>query len=324
MNEPSFAATAPDRSETRRSLPKPSVTHGIIIALWMPTLEGGEPDRPALARHISWLRSKGIHGILALGTTGEFPRFNVGQRERMLAEVLALSESLPVIANISSISLEEVISLGRSARRMGASGVALLPPWFFPIPQDDMLEFFLRAADAVELPLYLYNFPEMTGNRIGPEVISEFARRAPLAGFKQSGGELSYHAELIALSRQFGFGVFTGADPLLAQLLSDGVVGCVSGYGNFAPEYLVDVFSAHVAARPQEAAAAAARLRRVGEIAGTLPVPLNVRSGIEARGIHPGAWKTVCAASTMQSYRTGIAAFREAFHTWNLPAFERG
>ncbi len=303
---------------------KPALDRGIVIALWMPTRNGGELDRAVLAQHLSWLKSTGVDGILALGTTGEFPRMNLAQRERMLAQTIELAAPLPVLANISAISLDEVGALGRAARQLGAAGAALLPPWFFPLPQDDMLEFFLRAAEAVDLPFYLYNFPEMTGNRIGSKVIRDFAQRAPLAGFKQSGGELDYHAELIALGRQFGFGIFTGADPQLAQLLEDGVAGCVSGYGNFVPEYLVRVYAAHVAGRPEEAVEAAARLRRVGEIAGTLPVPLNVRSGVEARGIDPGDWKTVHAVSTMRTYQAGVAAFRESFRAWGLQPFVAG
>jgi dihydrodipicolinate synthase/N-acetylneuraminate lyase len=324
MTEPSSQNSDLAKIGSRRLPIKPTLNRGIIIALWMPTRNGGELDRPALAQHLTWLKSKGVDGILALGTTGEFPRMNLAQRERMLAQTIELASPLPVIANISAISLEEVVALGRAARKMGVAGTALLPPWFFPLSQDDMLEFFLRAAEGLDLPFYLYNFPEMTGNRIGAKVISEFAQRTPLAGFKQSGGELSYHADLIALGRQFGFGIFTGADPQLAQLLEDGVAGCVSGYGNFAPEYLVSVFAAHVAKRPQDAAEAAARLRRVGELAGALPVPLNVRSGVEARGINPGDWKTVHAASTLRSYQDGVAAFRQAFAAWGLQPFVAG
>jgi dihydrodipicolinate synthase/N-acetylneuraminate lyase len=324
MKEPPSPNSAlADLNRLQRSI-QPALNRGIVIALWVPTQTGGELDRPVLKQHLSWLKSKGVDGILALGTTGEFPRMNLAQRERVLAQTIELATPLPVIANISAISLEEVVSLGRAARQMGAAGAAILPPWFFPLPQDDMLEFFLRAAEPVELPFYLYNFPEMTGNRIGTKVICDFAQRAPLAGFKQSGGELGYHRELIALGRQFGFGVFTGADPQLAQLLADGVAGCVSGYGNFVPEYLVSVFAAHRAGRPQDAAEAAARLRRVGEIASGMPVPLNVRSGVEARGINPGNWKTVHAASTMRSYQAGVGAFRESFDAWGLPPFQAG
>lgn len=295
---------------------------GIIIALWIPTDATGRIVRTALMAHLNWLKRKGVHGILALGTTGEFPRMNLAERERVLAEVIELAHPLPVIANISSIRQDEVEALGKCAVRLGAVGAAILPPWFFPLRQDDQLEFFLRAAESVSLPFYLYNFPEMTGNRIGPEVIAGFAQRAPLAGFKQSGGEFGYHTELIALGKQWGFSVFTGADPSLASLLDRGVAGCVSGYGNFAPEALIGVYDAHLSSRQEGAKIDALQLQKIGAIADTLPVPLNVRSGVEARGIDPGDWKTVVAPSTRQAYVVGVHAFQAAFREWGLPPFE--
>lgn len=295
---------------------------GILIALWIPTDTQGRVRREALAAHINWLKSKGAHGLLVLGTTGEFSRMNVKERETVLELVMEMAAPLPVIANISSIRLDEVIHVGQAAKRLGAAGVSVLPPWFFPLRQDDILQFFLQAADRVDLPFYLYNYPEVTGNRIGPEAIAGFARRARMAGFKQSGGEISYHLELVQLGKQFGFSVFTGADPDLARLMTQGVRGCVSGYGNFAPEYLIDVFNSHKAGRPDAAAVSSQRLGKVGEIAATMPVPFNVRSGVEARGFDPGEWKSVVSPSTLEIYNKGLQTFGNVFAEWKLDLFK--
>lgn len=293
-----------------------------MIALWIPTDAEGKLKRAALMEHLAWLKTCGVHGILALGTTGEFPRMNLQERERVLADVIELAAPLPVVTNISSIRLDEVHALGKAAIRLGSVGAAIMCPWFFPMRPDDQLEFFLRAADGVSSPFYLYNFPEMVGNRISPDVIVRFSEKAPMVGFKQSGGELSYHAELIKLGRAHNFSVFTGADPLLSKLLADGVDGCVSGYGNFVPESLVNVYNSHFSGDTAQAQMHSARLQRVGVIADTLPVPMNVRSGIEARGIDPGALKTAVGASTLSDYSKGVSAFSDAFREWNLPPFK--
>ncbi len=294
---------------------------GILAALWIPTDEHGELKTGALAAHLEWLRARGLHGVLALGSTGEFARMNLGEREQVLAEVIELAAPLPVVANISSIRLDEVVSLGRSAQKLGAVGVALMPPPFFPVTQEDMLEFFLRAAEAVDLPFYLYNYPEVTGNRIGLETISAFADRANMVGIKQSGGELSYHDDLIALGRQKDFGVFTAADPRLAEFLGKGAVGCLGGLANIVPEYMVEVFAACRQGHPEKAALASERLKRFGEILGPLPLPLNVRSGLEARGFDPGAFKTVVSAQTLEVYEQVVQNSRAAFVEWGLPLF---
>lgn len=294
---------------------------GIHTALWIPTDESGNLKRQALATHLAWLKEKGIHGVLALGSTGEFARMNLRQREEVLAAVIEYSAPLPVIANLSSISLNEVISLGKAAQRLGAVGVALMPPPFFPLPQEDILEFFLRAADGIDLPFYLYNYPEVTGNRIGLEVIAAFADQAPMVGIKQSGGELSYHDDLIRLGREKDFAVFTAADPLLSVYLEKGASGCLGGVANFLPEYMVEVYDACRAGRAATAAEASARLFKAGEVLSPLCLPHNVRAAVEARGFDPGAFKTVVSATTLETYQQAVDQFRSLYAEWGLPRF---
>lgn len=294
---------------------------GLLAALWIPTDEQSLLLRPALGRHLDWLKARGLHGILALGSTGEFARMNLDQRETVLAAVVELAAPLPVIANISSLRLEDVVDLGQAAKSLGAVGVALMPPGFFPLAQEDILEFFLRAADRIDLPFYLYNYPEVTGNRIGLDVISEFADRAPMVGIKQSGAELAYHDDLIALGREKNFSVFTAADPLLARYLDKGAAGCLGGLANFLPEAMLEVFTACRAGHSETAAEASARLARVGDILSPLLLPMNARAGMEARGFETGALKTVVSAQTTARYQTIVQNLRHAFAEWQLPPF---
>jgi 4-hydroxy-tetrahydrodipicolinate synthase len=220
---------------------------------------------------------------------------------------------------VSSIRLDEVVALGQTARQTGAAGAALMPPSFFPLSQADILEFFLRAADAIELPFYLYNFPEVTGNRIGLKVIASFAERAPMAGIKQSGSELSYHDDLIRLGREKDFAVFTAADAQLAEFLDKGAAGCVGGVANFLPEYMVEVFEACRQKQSAMVAEKSARLTRAGDIFSPLLLPMNVRSGMEARGFDPGALKTVVSSETLAIYGKVVEDFRQTFAGWKLP-----
>jgi len=301
----------PERPKAPRS--------GIHAALWIPTSQDGVLKRESLARHLDWLKGQGIHGILALGSTGEFARMDLLQRETILAAVIELASPLPVMANISSIRLDEVIHLGKAAARLGACGVAIMPPSFFPLSQSDILEFFLRAANHVPLPFYLYNYPEVTGNRIGVDVISQFADRAPMAGIKQSGLELDYHRDLISLGKRKGYSVFTAADPELVTYLEMGAVGCIGGLVNFAPELMIDVYDAHLRKTPFDAAQSSSRLREIGHLCSQLMLPLNVRSGMEARGFDPGDLKSVFSSQTLEVYQRVVRQFSEAFRAWGLP-----
>ena len=320
LASPEKAISSPQAApvEKRSGAPR----SGIHAALWIPTDESGNLKRHALATHLAWLREKGLHGVLALGSTGEFARMNLRQREEVLATVIEFSGPLPVIANLSSISLSEVIALGQAAQRLGAVGVALMPPPVFPLPQEDILEFFLRAAEAIDLPFYLYNYPEVTGNRIGLEVISAFADQASMVGIKQSGGELSYHADLIQLGREKDFAVFTAADPQLATYLDKGAAGCLGGVANFLPEYMVEVFEACQAGRSSSVAETSARLVQAGDALAPLCLPHNVRAAVEARGFDPGAFKTVVSARTLTTYEKTVSQFRALYADWGLLRFD--
>jgi len=292
--------------------------NGVLVALWIPFDERGRLMKRALGAHIRWLRDCGVHGFLALGSTGEFPRMSLKQREEVLAAVIELAAPLPVIANISSIRADEVVQLGKTARKLGAAGAALMPPNFFPVSQTDMLAFFLHAADRVDLPFYLYNFPELTSNRIGLETIAAFADRADMAGFKQSGGEFSYHSALIELGRKKKFSVFSGADTRLPEVFGLGAAGCIGGLVNFVPEDMLEIFRICHQGAAGDAMVPGARLIEVGRIVDQLNFPLNVGCGMIARGFDPGAPKTVVSKESLRLARQVATDFRRYFKSLRL------
>jgi 4-hydroxy-tetrahydrodipicolinate synthase len=292
---------------------------GVLAALWIPTDADGRLMEAALAAHLEWLRRAGVQGVLALGSTGEFPRFSLKERMRILEAVAAAAAPLPVIANISDLRPEVAAELGRFARKLGLPAVAMLPPYFFPLAPEDQLAFFLHGAEAAGLPAFLYNFPERTGNRIDLATVAAFADRAPLAGIKQSGGEFSYHAPLVALGREKNFVVFSGADTEIAAAVALGAAGCIGGLVNLAPEYMLAVYAAARAGQLEQAAAEAARLRALGRVIDRLAFPLNVAAGLEARGFDPGAPKFLVSAATRCSYQEVVREIRRLGTEWGLP-----
>jgi len=176
---------------------------GVFSAQWIPTDADGRVDRVSLASHIAFEKSHGIRGVLALGSTGEFPHFTVDERKGVLATVAELAAPLGADRQRRRHPPPRAaIELGRTARSLGYSAIALMPPVFFPISQADMLAYFLHVAEAVELPVMLYNFPELTGKRVDLPTVAAFAERTPMCAIKQSGGEFAYHRELIALGRR--------------------------------------------------------------------------------------------------------------------------
>lgn len=285
---------------------------GIYSAQWIPTDPNGRVNRAALAAHIEFERRAGIHGVLALGSTGEFPQFSPDERKQVLTLVAELAGPLPVMANVTDLRPRVAVELGRFVKSLGLPAIALMPPVFYPVSQADMLAYFLHVAEAVQLPVMLYNFPELTGKRIDLETVAAFADRASLCAIKQSGAEFEYHRELIALGREKGFAVMSGADTRLPEVFALGGAGAIGGLVNIVPEWMVAI---HRASGPGHAAGPAggqrgpaahpnapALMQEVGRIIDQLTFPLNVAAGLAARGFEPGAPKMIVSPESRRLY----------------------
>lgn len=291
---------------------------GIYSAQWIPTDAAGRIDRPALAALIEFERARGIHGFLALGSTGEFPQFSVEERKLVLETVAELSGGLPMLANITDIRPRAAVELGRYAKQVGAKAVGLMPPMFYPVSPADQLAYFLYVAENIELPVMLYNFPELTGKRIDLKVISDFADRAPMCAIKQSGGEFTYHRELIALGKEKGFVVMSGADTRLTEVFALGAAGAIGGLVNIVPELMVALYQICVEGQKGETKAIAETMVDVGRIVDQLTFPLNVAAGIEARGLPPGVPKMVVSPESRVIYQKILVELRALFAKSNL------
>ena len=169
--------------------------------------------------------------------------------------------------------------------------------------KDDVLEYFLHVADAVGLPVMLYNFPELAGKRIELATIAAFAERAPMIAVKQSGADFAYHRELIALGRERGFVVMSGSDTRLPEVFALGAAGCIGGLVNIVPELMVQIDSVCRKGEPGDATVAQATMQEIGRILDQLTFPLNVAAGMEARGFFPGAPKSVASAASRALHR---------------------
>ncbi len=293
-------------------------TAGVVTALWTPTDADGRVQPAELKANVKFLRERGIHGLMVLGSTGEFLLLSQETRRQFLEMVRGEAGPLPIIANISDVRPAAVAEFGRFARELGLAAVALLPPWYYPVAQPDLVEFFVRAGEAAGLPLFLYNFPERTGNRLGLETIAAIADRVPVGGLKQSGGEFDYHGPLVALGRQKGFAVFTGGENQLAEAMALGVAGCVSGLVNALPELVLEVYNAVKAGTPEKARVARERLKDLAGRLEAVAFPLNVRAAIVARGLATGEFKTPISAATRTRHDRLVSELRALYRDWKL------
>ncbi|MBC2608034.1 dihydrodipicolinate synthase family protein [Pelagicoccus albus] len=298
----------------KTELPK----EGVLAALCLPVDPNGRLLEDALAAHLQWLQAKGVHGVLALGSTGEFPLMTLDERKETLDTVLRLANGLPVIANISDINPRTVEVLGKHAKTIGLPGVAVMPPSFYPVGPQEQLSFFQRVAAAADLPVMLYNFPELTGNRIAPETVAAFADSAPMFGIKQSGKEFEYHKELVAIGEAKGFSVYSGADTRLPEAFGLGVKAAIGGLVNFIPEYMLAIHAHCRKGEVCDVELLAQRMREIGAKIDRLTFPVNVGMGMAARGLEPGCSRTNVSQTFRDEFAVVTQELRELFDSWNL------
>ena len=292
---------------------------GVLAALWTPTTSDGTLLREEINFNIEYLKKTQIHGLLALGSTGEFPLLTLEQRKSVISHVVEQAAPLPVVVNVSDISPLNAALLAKHAATAGAAAIAVMAPGFYPSSQDQILAHFLHVAYASDLPCFLYNFPELTGTRINLETVSRFADLANMAGIKQSGGEFEYHRELIALAREKGFSVFSGADTRLPEVFGLGADGCIGGLVNILPESMLHLY--HVCHDHQDGAIepACSMLKELGQVIDRIPFPLNVAAGMEARGFPVGERISRVSQETQLEYESIVSTLREKFEGWKLP-----
>lgn len=213
----------------------PGHFHGVLAALVTPMRADGEIDYPKLAAFADHLIGQGLHGLIPLGSTGEYYALTPDERERVIRTTLeATAGRVPVVAGTNAGSTREVVAFSRQAEQLGCAGVMLAPP-YYSLPQpEELLVHFRAVSDAIGIPIMLYNYPGRTGVDMSPEFIEQLAGLKNLRYVKESTGELPRMTELL---RRCGdrLGVFCGCDTLSLPSLMVGVIGWVGGVANVLP-----------------------------------------------------------------------------------------
>lgn len=177
------------------------------------------------------------NGIFCGGTNGEFFALTEGEKRRV-AEVAMeqVAGRASVVGHVGEVSTAECIRAGREIARLGVDAVAAITPWFVPLSQEDLHWHFSAIADALEVPVYLYNIPARTGNTIAPETAKRLAAHPNIAGIKDSAGSHESLSGFLKVAKEVpDFVVFNGPDSLIHQGFVEGCAGAVSGLANAAP-----------------------------------------------------------------------------------------
>lgn len=217
---------------------------GVLTAIVTPFDADGDLNLPGLTRQIARQLDAG-NGIFCGGTNGEF--FVLSEEEKLAVTrhcVETVSGRAPVVAHAGEISTRQTIRLGKQIASLGVDAVSVITPYFVPLKQDELITHYTAIADALSVPIYLYNIPARTGNTIEPDTARALAEHPNIIGIKDSAGSYeSLSGFLTAVKDIDGFDVLNGPDSLIHQGFVDGCSACISGLANVAPAAINAIWS---------------------------------------------------------------------------------
>lgn len=211
---------------------------GVVVPMVSPFTPDGAIDEPAVARIVDHLVVGGVSGVFPLGTTGESVSIPTGEKRRLVAAVVrAVNARSMVYAGISGNCLRECIDATVAYRDLGVDAVVAHPPFYYPLRDDEIEAWFLRLADALPLPLVLYNIPSTTRQEIALDVVDRLRRHERIVAIKDSSSDPRRIEQLLRRTGgRAGFPVLLGASPLYPLGLRCGAVGLVPSGAHLVPE----------------------------------------------------------------------------------------
>ncbi len=215
---------------------------GVFVALVTPMKANGDIDFRNLGKQVDAMVAAGIHGLIPLGSTGEFYAMTAGERRAVIqATIEAADGRLPVVAGANASSTRDVIAFSREAEQLGCDGVMLAAPYYSLPTPEELFAHFSAVNAAIGIPIMLYNYPGRTGVDMSPEFIGRLAGLSNVRYVKESTGDIT---RISTLLRTCGdrIGVFCGGDGVAFESLALGAIGWVGGVANVAPRQHVELY----------------------------------------------------------------------------------
>jgi len=240
----------------------PKRLQGVVAAMLTPMRDGGtRVDLEATARLTTWLVERGIHGLFIAGTTGEGLYLSPEEHRDLTRAVVQAARGIPVVTHVGALTTAQATVLARQSVQAAATAVAAIPPCYYSMTREELLDYFRAISDAADpLPVYLYNIPSHARNDLSPTLVREIRGTVPrIAGIKDSSGFPGRIADLV---RTLGpeFAVVCGSDEKDLSAFHDGAAGVVSSGAGVFPELYLELYHAWKAGQATQAEAAQARI----------------------------------------------------------------
>ncbi|MFC5479596.1 4-hydroxy-tetrahydrodipicolinate synthase [Massilia suwonensis] len=275
---------------------------GSIVAIVTPMFEDGSLDKDGLRKLIDWHVEEGTDGIVIVGTTGESATVTPEEHVELIKlAVDHVAGRIPVIAGSGGNSTAEAIALTRAAKEVGADASLQVVPYYNRPTQEGMYRHFKAIAEAVDLPVILYNVPGRTVADMSNETIARLSTIPNIVGVKDATGNIGRGIELLRMVDK-SFAVYSGDDPTAMTLMFCGGAGNISVTANVAPRAMHELC----------VAAMAGDVKRAVEINNRV-LDLHAKLFVEPNPV-PVKWALAEMGKMPSGLRLPLAPLSDSFH----------
>jgi 4-hydroxy-tetrahydrodipicolinate synthase len=200
-------------------------------------------DYERLRQHVEFILNAGAHGLVANGSTSEFALLSREESVKVSTTIIEQNRGrVPVIFGATAPSTWETIEVAKIGEDIGADGLMMLPPYYYPLSDDEILSHFDAVAQKTKLPIMLYNNPGTSKIDIKPPLVARLAEIDNIKYIKESTGLSARIHEIKALSGN-KIDIFVGSDVIFFDALVSGAVGAIASSGNVIPAQMVEVYN---------------------------------------------------------------------------------
>jgi 4-hydroxy-tetrahydrodipicolinate synthase len=269
----------------------PSAPTGSLPALVTPLTSPHDLDLDGLGPLVGRALADGATGVLVAGTTGEGSLLEPEQRVALTRAAVAAADGATVIAGASGPTIDAVRVDVAGLAAAGAHLVLVLPPAIQPLRPEELADAHLAVADAADVPLLVYHFPQLTGSSLTPDGVRELARHEAIVGMKDSSDDAERRAAFVVAGGD-GFGVLTGHAPSLQAALGAGAAGSITAIANVKQRQVTALHAAVAAGDLVEAARLQARLTAVSAGLGAVgaSMPAALKAALQLDGVLTERW----------------------------------
>ncbi|MBM7556863.1 dihydrodipicolinate synthase family protein [Halanaerobacter jeridensis] len=239
-----------------------------------------EIDWTANRNLVNYLIKKGIDGIFVLGSLGEFTHLTVTERKKYIKFIVEeVNNRVPVLVGVGHTSTDIAIELSKDAQNVGADYLVVVTPYYWELDDEAIINHYQKVAEATDLPIIIYNYPDLTGINMGINVIKKIvARNDNVVGIKDTIDSLTHIHKLInkIKTREDDFSVLVGLDNYFLSGLIAGADGMIGGSANFIPRLGKEIFENFQSGKLEEAAKKQQKINILSNIYSLANPPISI------------------------------------------------